>query len=103
MIHHDTPQQQITPDQIIADCVKLMPQDAQYLQHGIIQRFGSPLQPIYVNQNTVEINDITYEQPLILPIYNGRLEPVHCAILEVGKRVEFTERGGSGNLNNTYK
>lgn len=91
MIHHDTPQQQITPDQIIADCVKLMPQDAQYLQHGIIQRFGSPLQPIYVNQNTVEINDITYEQPLILPIYNGRLEPVHCAILEVGKRVEFTE------------
>lgn len=91
MIHHDTPQQQITPDQIIADCVKLMPQDKQYLQHGIIQRFGSPLQPIYVNPHTVEINDIAYEQPFILPIYNGRLEPVHCAILEDGKRVEFTE------------
>lgn len=91
MIHHDTPQQQITSDQIIADCVKLMPQDAQYLQHGIIQRFGSPLQPIYVNQNTVEINDVAYEQPLILPIYNGRLEPVHCGILEEGKHVEFTE------------
>ena len=93
MIHHDTPQQQITPDQIIADCVKLVPQDEKHLQHGIIQRFGSPLQPIYVDQCNVDINGITYEQPLILPIHNGSLELIQCAVLENGKRVEFTEGG----------
>lgn len=92
MLNHDTPQR-ITPDQIIADCVEWMPQDAQYLQHSIIQRFGSPLQPIYINPNTLDINGVTYEQPLILPIHNGHLEPIQYAVLEDGKRVEFTEGG----------
>ena len=93
MIHHDTPQQHITPDQIIADCVQLIPTDNEYLQHGIIQRFGSPLQPIYVDPCNVDINGVTYEQPMILPIYNGRFELIQCAVLQHGKRVEFTEGG----------
>ncbi|WOE32961.1 MULTISPECIES: DUF927 domain-containing protein [unclassified Acinetobacter] len=90
MLNHDTPQR-ITPDQIIADCVELMPQDAQYLQNSIIQRFGSPLKPICINPYTIEINGADYEQPLILPIYNGRLELIQYAVLNDGKRVEFTE------------
>jgi hypothetical protein len=90
MLNQDTPQR-ITPDQIIADWVELMPQDAQYLQHGIIQRFGSSLKPICINQHTIEINGTDYEQPLILPIYNGRLELIQYAVLNDGKRVEFTE------------
>lgn len=91
MINHDTPQQLLTPDQIIADCAELVPQNEKHLKHGIIQRFGSPLQPIYINPNTIEINGIDYEQPLILPIYNGRLELIQCAVLNDGKHVEFTE------------
>lgn len=93
MIHHDTPQQHITPDQIIADCVQLIPTDHEYLQHGIIQRFGSPLQPIYVDPCNVDINGVTYENPFILPIYNGRFELIQCAVLKDGKRIEFTEGG----------
>ena len=92
MLNHDT-LQRITPGQIVADCVELMPQDAQYLQHGIIQRFGSPLMPICINPNVIEINGADYEQPLILPIYNGRLELIQYAVLNDGKRVEFTEGG----------
>lgn len=91
MIHHDTPQQLITPDQIIADCVKLMPQDKAYLEHGIIQHFGSPIQPIYLNPNTIEIHGSAYQQPLIIPIYNRYLEVIQSAVLELGKRVEFTD------------
>lgn len=77
-------------DEIIADCVELMPQDEKHLCHGIIQRFGSPLQSICINPNVIEINGTDYEQPLILPIYNGHLELIQCAVLNDGQRVEFT-------------
>jgi putative DNA primase/helicase len=91
MFNSDSLQQQVSPDQFKADCIELNLKDEQYLQHEIVQRFGSPLQPIYVNPNTIEINGTEYNNPLILPIYNGHLEHIQCAVLNDDKRVEFTE------------
>ncbi|MEG0604170.1 MAG: DUF3987 domain-containing protein [Acinetobacter sp.] len=75
------------PATILAQCTALNPLDATYLNHSIIERFGSPEQPIYVDQSNVEINGIQYESPLILPIVNGQLELVQCAVLQDGQRV----------------
>jgi len=75
------------PETILAQCTTLNPVDATYLSHSIIEYFGSPEQPIYVDQSNVEINGIQYESPLILPIVNGQLELVQCAVLQDGQRV----------------
>lgn len=72
----------IKPDTILANCTLLNPLDDAYINHSIIQRFGSPAQPIYVDQCHVDINGVSYDNPLILPIYNAQLELVQCAILQ---------------------
>lgn len=72
----------IKPDTILANCTLLNPLDDAYINHPVIQRFGSPLQPIYVDQCHVDINGVSYDNPLILPIYNAQLELVQCAILQ---------------------
>lgn len=72
----------IKPDTILANCTLLNPLDDTYINHPVIQRFGSPLQPIYVDQCHVDINGMSYDNPLILPIYNAQLELVQCAILQ---------------------
>lgn len=72
----------IKPDTILANCTLLNPLDDTYINHPVIQRFGSPLQPIYVDQCHVDINGVSYDNPLILPIYNAQLELVQCAILQ---------------------
>lgn len=56
--------------------------DDDYINHPIIERFGNPSQSIYIDQYNVDINGVTYGQPLILPIYNAQLEPVQCAVLQ---------------------
>jgi hypothetical protein len=70
------------PKEIIAECTVLYPQNETYLNHLIIERFGSPLQPIYVDQNAVEINGLHYQSPLILPIYNAQLDLIQCAVMQ---------------------
>ena len=82
-----------TPNEILEQAQKLMPLDGAYLNHPIIGRFGSPSQPIYVDQCNVEINGVTYEQPLILPIYNAQLELVQCAVLQDKQRVKIIPDG----------
>lgn len=72
----------IKPDTILANCTLLNPLDDTYINHPVIQRFGSSLQPIYVDQCHVDINGVSYDNPLILPIYNAQLELVQCAILQ---------------------
>ena len=67
----------IKPDTILANCTLLNPLDETYLNHPIIQRFGSPAQPIYVDQYDVDINGVSYDNPLILPIYDGQLNLVN--------------------------
>jgi len=72
----------IKPDSILANCTILNPVDQGYLTHQIIERFGSPSQPIYVDQCNVDIDGVSYENPLILPIYDGQLNLVQCAVLQ---------------------
>ncbi|MFC2994288.1 DUF3987 domain-containing protein [Acinetobacter sichuanensis] len=83
----------IKPDSILANCTVLNPLDDTYLNHPVIERFGSPSQPIYVDQCNVDINGVMYEQPLILPIYNAQLELVQCAVLQDKQRVQVIPDG----------
>ena len=83
----------IKPDTILANCTLLNPSDEQYINHPIIQRFGSPAQPIYVDQCNVDINGVSYDNPLILPIYDGQLNLVQCAVLQDGQRVSVMPDG----------
>lgn len=81
------------PEAILAQCTTLNPVDKTYLNHSVIARFGSPEQPIYVDQSNVEINGIQYESPLILPIVNGQLELVQCAVMQDGQRISVIPDG----------
>jgi hypothetical protein len=69
------------------------PSDETYLNHPIIERFGHPSQPIYVDQCNVDINGVSYDNPLILPIYDGQLNLVQCAVLQDGQRVQVMPDG----------
>ena len=83
----------IKPEHILAQCKQLVSFDEAYSSHPLIQRFGSPEQPIYVDQSNVDINGITYAQPLIMPIVNGQLELVQCAVMQDGQRVSVIPDG----------
>ena len=81
------------PRDIIAQCTELNSTDAIYKNHPIIERFGSPEHPIYIDQSNVDINGVSYEQPLIVPIVNGQLEIIQCAVMQDGKRVSVMPDG----------
>lgn len=81
------------PKLIFKSCTVLNPLDEAYLNHPIIERFGNPLQPIYVDQSNVNIEGMIYEQPLILPIVNGQLDPVQCAVLQNERRIQIIPDG----------
>jgi uncharacterized protein (DUF927 family) len=83
----------IKPDTILANCTLLNPPDDAYINHPIIQHFGSPAQPIYVDQCHVDINGVSYDNPLILPLYDGQLDLVQCAVLQDGQRVQVFPNG----------
>lgn len=83
----------IKPDSILANCTVFNPSDDAYINHPIIERFGHPLQPIYVDQCNVDINGMSYDNPLILPIYDGQLNLVQCAVLQDGQRVQVMPDG----------
>ena len=83
----------IKPDSILANCTVFNPLDDAYINHPIIERFGHPSQPIYVDQCNVDINGVSYDNPLILPIYDGQLNLVQCAVLQDGQRVSVMPDG----------
>ncbi|WP_180114347.1 DUF3987 domain-containing protein [Acinetobacter sp. YH12063] len=83
----------IKPDTILANCMALNPSDDTYINHPIIQRFGSPLQPIYVDQCRVDIEGIEYDNPLILPIVNSQLEQIQCAVLQDKQQTQVIPDG----------
>ncbi|MNR88862.1 hypothetical protein D3C72_198150 [compost metagenome] len=83
----------IKPDTILANCTLLNPLDDTYINHPVIQRFGSPLQPIYIDQCHVDINGVSYDNPLILPIYDGQLDLVQCAVLQDKKQIQVIPNG----------
>ena len=91
-IHHDTPEL-LKPLDILAQCTELMPTDRAYIEHGVIQRFGRPEQPIHIDDSIVTINGISYDSPIVLPIYNGQLELVQCAVMQDSKPVAVMPDG----------
>ena len=93
MLDYDHPKELITPDDILNECTQLVSFNDAYSSHPLIQRFGSPEQPIYVDDGNVDINGVTYAQPLIMPIYDGQMELVQCAVMQDGQRVEVIPDG----------
>lgn len=68
-----TPPELSKPLDILAQCTELMPTDRAYIEHGIIQRFGSAEQPIHIDDSIVTINGVSYDSPIVLPITMGSL------------------------------
>ena len=93
MLDYDHPKELITPDTILNECTQLVSFNDSYSSHPLIQRFGSPEQPIYVDDGNVDINGVTYAQPLIMPIYDGQMELVQCAVMQDGQRVAVMPDG----------
>ena len=93
MLDYGHPKELITPDTILNECTQLVSFNDSYSSHPLIQRFGSPEQPIYVGQTNVDINGVSYEQPLILPVYDGQMELVQCAVMQDGQRVAVMPNG----------
>ena len=93
MLDYDHPKELITPDAILNECTQLVSFNDAYSSHPLIQRFGSPEQPIYIDQSNVDINGVTYAQPLIMPIYDGQMELVQCAVMQDGQRVAVIPDG----------
>ncbi|TCB45357.1 DUF927 domain-containing protein [Acinetobacter terrestris] len=81
------------PSDILAQCTVINPPDEAYLKHSVIERFGRPEQLIYVDQTDVDINGVIYEQPLIMPIVNGQLELIQCAVMQDGQPVSVIPDG----------
>lgn len=76
--------------EILEDCVVLQPQDKEILNHAVIQRFGNPLQPIFMFKEDILINDLSYQKPIVFPLYNADLEVIQLAIVQDGKLVRFS-------------
>ena len=90
--HHEA-LELITPEAILNECTQLVSFNDAYSSHPLIQRFGSPEQPIYVDECNVDINGVKYESPLIMPIYDGQMELVQCAVMQDGQRVAVMPDG----------
>lgn len=81
------------PKMILESCAILHSQDESYKKYSLIKRFGSPEQPIYVDQSNVDINGVNYKQPLIMPIYNGYMELIQCAVMQDEQRIAVIPDG----------
>lgn len=77
------------PNNILANFTLLNSQDGAFLRHPVVQRFGNPEHPIYVDQ----FNTDTEKQPFILPIVNGELENLQYAVLLNDEVIELTVDG----------
>lgn len=71
----------LEPKDIIANCTLVSPQDNQH-NHSLIQRFGSPNQSIYIDYGNPEVDGVKFFNPLIMPIVNGELELIQCAVMQ---------------------
>ncbi len=78
---------------ILSKCEQLAYTAPSHQEHELIQRFGSPKQPIYIDQASIGINGITYNSPLIMPIYDGQLELIQCAVMQNYKPVQIVPDG----------
>lgn len=90
---HKSPDALHQAKDILAECTQLVSFNDAYSSHELIKRFGSPEQPIYVDDSNVDINGITYAQPLIMPIVNGQLEIIQCAVMQDNRPVSVMPDG----------
>lgn len=91
---HEAPMASLeSPLEILAQVTQLVPTDQTYFEQPLIQQFGSPEQMIYVDQGQIELNGVQYESPLILPLFNGQLELIECAVLQHGQHVQVIPNG----------
>jgi len=81
------------PSEILDQSSQFNHTEPYHKDQDLIQRFGSPEQPIYIDQNNVEISGMIYKCPIILPIYNGQLELIQCAVLQDKQRVQVIPDG----------
>ena len=75
------------PEQIIAQCVEIDPS-----KHALTLQYGNPQQPLYGDTN-VELNGINYDCPVVLPLVDGQLQVVQCAVLQHAKPVAIVPYG----------
>lgn len=78
-----------TIKEILDNCSSVIPSD----KNELIQRFGNPKQPIYIDESGGEVGGIKYNSPIVLPIYNGQLELIQCALLEDQKPISILNDG----------
>lgn len=82
--------------EVLDTCTLYKKEDSVYRDHLIIQRFGSPEQTIHIDEMTVNLNGVQYEQPLILPVFNAQLDLVQCALLQDKQPVKVIPEGEKG-------
>ncbi|WP_269913801.1 DUF927 domain-containing protein [Acinetobacter sp. HY1485] len=75
------------PEQIIAQCVQIDPS-----KHALTLQYGNPQKPLYGDTN-VELNGINYDCPVVLPLVDGQLQVVQCAVLQHAKPVAIVPYG----------
>ena len=78
-----------TIKEIFDNCSSVIPSD----KNELIQRFGSPEQLIYIDESGGNVGGIKYNSPIVLPIYNGQLELIQCALLEDQKPISILNNG----------
>ncbi|WP_196074402.1 MULTISPECIES: YfjI family protein [Acinetobacter] len=81
------------PNDILANCIRLNPQDSAFMRHPVIESNGSPNHPIYIDNAVIDIDGVKYDNPMILPIYNGQLKLIQCAVLQRTQRVQILPDG----------
>lgn len=91
-VYHNPPSL-VQPKDILANCIRLNPQDGAFMRHPVIELHGSPNQPIYIDNAVIDIDGMKYESPMILPIYNGQLKLIQCAVLQQEQRVQIIPDG----------
>lgn len=89
---HESPSLE-QPKDILANCIRLNPQDGAFMRHPVIESNGSPKQSIYIDNTVVDIEGVKYESPMVLPIYNGQLKLIQCALLQQEKHIQIMPDG----------
>ena len=81
------------PNKILSKCLRYESTDTSLLSHPMVQRFGIPKGLIYVDESTVEINDITYTRPLLIPMFDEHLGIIQCAVAQDQQLIQFIPGG----------
>ncbi|MFH7809624.1 YfjI family protein [Acinetobacter sp. BSP-153] len=93
-VTHESPSLE-QPKDILANCIRLNPQDGAFMRHPVIESNGSPQQPIYIDNTVIDIDGMKYKSPMILPIYNGQLKLIQCVVLQHEQKIQILPDGSA--------